>query len=181
MEAINDGMISQAKGKKIIDSEIKNLNNQINLILQITKMDSLSFKEEYYSLDHLIKNKIKDFNINDKFIIKYKNNCKKVKIPRLVFNLVFDNILNNFFKYAKKEIEIIVDKEGIILTNDGKKIDEKIINNIFDPYVKGKDGNTGLGLYIAKTALEKKGYNIDCYNAKNKVVFKITKKYKNIC
>ena len=63
---------------------------------------------------------------------------------------VFDNILGNFIRYAKNEITVIISSKKIILENDGENIDNDVIDKIFLPYVKGKSGQSGLGLSIVK-------------------------------
>ena len=60
--------------------------------------------------------------------------------------------------------------------NDGENIDEKIINKIFDSYVKGKKGEHGLGLSIVKKNLESLNYKVYAKNLKKGVEFIIERK-----
>ena len=72
------------------------------------------------------------------------------------FEQVILNIINNA-KDAKKDavIKIIINKPTITIIDDAGGIDEKYLENIFEPYFTTKEGNDGIGLYIVKMIVEK--------------------------
>ena len=77
--------------------------------------------------------------------------------------IVFDNLINNAFKYANKKINIVYRQEKIIISNDGSKIENKDINHIFEPLYKAdvsrNDTNsTGMGLAIVRNILDLHNY-----------------------
>jgi two-component system sensor histidine kinase CssS len=88
-----------------------------------------------------------------------------------MWEAIIDNILNNFIRYAKKEVKITIKKNVITLYNDGPNIEENILNDIFTPYEKGIKGVFGLGLSIVKKTLQFLKYDITIENAKNGVKF----------
>ena len=88
-----------------------------------------------------------------------------------MWETIIDNLLNNFMRYAKKEIKITIKNHKITLYNDGENIDESIINNIFTPYEKGLNGMFGLGLSIIKKTLALLNYDITVSNVKDGVNF----------
>ena len=88
-----------------------------------------------------------------------------------MWETIIDNLLNNFMRYAKKEIKITIKNQKITLFNDGPNIDKSIIDNIFTPYKKGLNGMFGLGLSIVKKTLELLKYDISVDNVKNGVNF----------
>ena len=90
-----------------------------------------------------------------------------------MWETIIDNLLNNFMRYTKHEIKITIKNKKIILFNDGDKIDENILNNIFTPYEKGLNGMFGLGLSIVKKTLQLLNYDIKATNVKNGVIFTI--------
>jgi len=65
------------------------------------------------------------------------------------------NIINNARDAKCKKIEIVIDNPTIMITDDGKGIEKKHLDNIFKPYFSTKKGSDGIGLYIAKTVIEK--------------------------
>ena len=88
-----------------------------------------------------------------------------------MWEAITDNLLNNFIRYAKKEIKITIKNNKIIFYNDGEKIDPKILSSIFTPYKKGINGQFGLGLSIVKNTLALLGYEISVKNEKKGVSF----------
>ncbi len=85
------------------------------------------------------------------------------------------NIINNA-KDAKADvnIEITIDKPTITISDDAGGIDNKYINKIFEPYFSTKDGNDGIGLYIAKTIVERvMGGKLSVKNGSKGAVFVI--------
>ena len=88
-----------------------------------------------------------------------------------MWEAIIDNLLNNFMRYAKKEIKITAKNKKIILYNDGEQIDPKVLDNIFTPYKKGINGMFGLGLSIVKKTLQVLNYDISVDNVKNGVNF----------
>ncbi len=68
------------------------------------------------------------------------------------------HLLSNAVRHAKNKIRIAVitdNKEVIVsICDDGKGISESDLPHIFERFYKGKDGNFGLGLCVAKSAIE---------------------------
>lgn len=69
---------------------------------------------------------------------------------------VLDNLLTNAIRYAKTTVTVkVIEKKGriaISVSDDGDGISEKDLPHIFERCYKGKGGNFGLGLSIARTA-----------------------------
>ncbi len=77
------------------------------------------------------------------------------------FEQVILNIVNNAKtlmidrEIIKPKIEIVIDKPTITISDNGGGVEEKYINKIFEPYFSTNKENDGIGLYIAKTIIEK--------------------------
>ncbi len=72
------------------------------------------------------------------------------------FEQVILNIINNAKDASKKaKIEIIIDNPTITISDDAGGIDKEHIDKIFEPYFSTKKESDGIGLYIAKTIVEK--------------------------
>jgi signal transduction histidine kinase len=50
----------------------------------------------------------------------------------------------------------MIDKPRVTISDNAGGIDTKIVDKIFEPYFTTKEGNDGIGLYIAKMVVEKK-------------------------
>ena len=85
-------------------------------------------------------------------------------------SVAIENVLTNQLRYAKSKIEISMDsahKNSMVklrFANDGEKIDEDKLVNLFKPFEKSVSGENGLGLYIAKKIIELHGGEIEIKN-----------------
>ncbi|WP_417325555.1 PAS domain-containing protein [Halarcobacter sp.] len=112
-------------------------------------------------------------------IISYKNEFQQVILN--ILNNANDaaeikNSEENF--HAKTKIEIIKEKNNvkILLENNCGEVQEEIMERMFEPYftTKFEDQGTGIGLYMAKTIIEKNmNGSISAKNIEGGVVFTI--------
>jgi signal transduction histidine kinase len=109
---------------------------------------------------------------------------KEFKTDVFLINIVLQSVLSNAYIFRDQS------KAGIIHINslqqnsevlievidDGDGIPETIANQIFDMFYRGseKSKGSGLGLYVAKKALEKLNGSITQISNKNKTQFTIT-------
>ena len=86
------------------------------------------------------------------------------RIPRKVL----ENLLTNAIRYAKKTVTMLVTaKKGLIsitVSDDGEGISEKDLPHLFDRCYKGKGGNFGIGLTIARSAAQNMGGELRAAN-----------------
>lgn len=89
----------------------------------------------------------------------------------------FGNIMSNCIKYAKSRVDVTVtllrDTAIIRIADDGDGVCDQDLPYIFDKFYKGKDGNFGLGLPIAKTAVERMNGEIIVSNGDTGAVFEL--------
>lgn len=112
-------------------------------------------------------------------IISYKNEFQQVILN--ILNNANDaaeikNSEENF--HAKTKIEIVKEKNNvkILLENNCGEVQEEIMERMFEPYftTKFEDQGTGIGLYMAKTIIEKNmNGSISAKNIEGGVVFTI--------
>ncbi len=179
IEATEDGIETNEESLKIIKEQINKLENKVHSLLYLNKLNYL--KEQESKLKSRTKLSEVAIASVEKFKLirpelNFKLDLDEKEIFRGTYDMwetIIDNLLNNFMRYAKKEIKITIKNQKIILFNDGEKIDKSIINNIFTPYEKGLNGMFGLGLSIVKKTLELLNYDIEVTNVKNGVTFTI--------
>lgn len=126
-----------------------------------------------------------DYNIE----IDIDNNLKNYHIVDFEYALwiAFLNIINNAIFWLKtnnesnKKISFILEEEALIISNNGPKIDEDIIDIIFEYGVSTKPGKnkSGLGLTYTKSILDKNNWSISVENRNNGPAFKILKNKKD--
>lgn len=112
--------------------------------------------------------------------ISIKDNFTQVGYPNEIVQVLI-NIINNakeaFIAQNMKEGLIQIDaflnnqKPTITIQNNAGRIDEAIIDKIFDPYVTTKESSSGLGLYMSRMIVEKNGATLHVENSSNGVIF----------
>ena len=177
IEATEDGIETNEKSLEIIKEQINKLENKVHSLLYLNKLNYIKDKNENKksktNISNIINSSTEKFKLirpDIEFTVEI-DNSSIFRGTSDMWETIIDNILNNFMRYAKKEIKIIVKNKKIILFNDGEKIDENILNNIFTPYEKGLNGMFGLGLSIVKKSLRLLDYDISVINVKNGVNF----------
>lgn len=172
-------------------AQLKNdINYTISLLEEYTTYnhsDNIRFSNvNLYEMLNDIKNNYKLMNSNKNIKIYMdasktsKNNIKAYACDSIKMQQVFSNIIKNAIEAIKDKgfvhIEINADPaflckniDGntyflIVISNNGKKIDEEEIPTIFEPFVTYKAGGTGLGLAIANRVITSHGGNIQAFS-----------------
>ena len=165
---------------KIINNQIKQIENLVNEFSDFARMPKPIFKEN--DLNKILKENIRLLSEIDKSIklefTSKKNQtileCDKEQINRVFFNLIKNSIESiqqksdknpNFNKKISIEIldnndhiQIILIDNGIGFNNLNNRIDE-----IFTPYFTTKKNGTGLGLSIVNKIINDHGGEINFY------------------
>ena len=177
IEATEDGIETNEKSLEIIKEQIDKLENKVHSLLYLNKLNYIKDKNEnkrsITNVSSIIKSSTDKFKLirpDINFIIDI-DNSSIFRGTSDMWETIIDNLLNNFMRYTKSEIKITIKNKKITLFNDGDKIDENILNNIFTPYEKGLNGMFGLGLSIVKKTLQILDYDITVNNVKNGVNF----------
>lgn len=177
IEATEDGIETSEETMKVIKEQINILENKVHSLLYLNKLNYLSEQEEQLksrtNLSEVVVASVEKFKLI-RPELTFKLDIDDKEIYRGTYDMwetIIDNLLNNFMRYAKKEIKITIRNQKITLFNDGPNIDKSIIDNIFTPYKKGLNGMFGLGLSIVKKTLELLKYDISVDNVKNGVNF----------
>ena len=182
----------------IIIEEVNRLNDLVNDILALTKVENDLDKLDISSFDliKLIKRIVKQHNIyviKDGYSIEFIHNnidklminADKKKLEQVIYNLL-NNALNYTGSDKKVIIKVVEDEKDytIMVIDSGKGIDKKEIDHIFDRYYRSKKNHkryvygTGLGLSIVKNILLLHNYEYGVKSTKNKgttFYFKIKK------
>ena len=178
IEAVDDGVETSQNCFKIIKEQINKLEIKVHSLLYLNKLNYLkdydNYKNSQVDLSQILNSCVEKFKVqrNDvKFniIISDKNTLYKGTYD--MWETIIDNILNNFIRYANKEIKITIKNGKIVFYNDGPNIDESVLDNIFTPYTKGMKGQFGLGLSIIRKTVGLLGYEIIVKNERNGVSF----------
>ncbi|NCB12452.1 MAG: PAS domain-containing sensor histidine kinase, partial [Erysipelotrichia bacterium] len=184
---VNDSMVQ-------IKYMSKTLSDFRNFLKPSTKKKLFSISKALNEINEIIgkqifySNIIMNFNYENKdeelLIYGYENEFKQVLLN--LINNAKNKIVENKNEDNKKyKIDINIKRcqnfNTIQIVDDGGKIDEKIINSIFEPYFTTKESGTGIGLYMAKVIIEDKMRGtISVRNDENRVIFTIKLPHKKV-
>lgn len=177
---------SELKKEMGENSEYK---NDLDLLVSQTKRCSeilrqISRKEiiedKFFSssiIESLLNEIIENFQISSEKIITLFNSEDNNKIeikrsPEIIYGL--RNFIGNAVKFAKKNIFITIKSDQkklrLFIEDDGPGFPDDIIKMIGEPYIKSKSAEissktgTGLGTFLGKTLLERKGAELKFIN-----------------
>ncbi|MCF6136166.1 sensor histidine kinase [Pseudalkalibacillus berkeleyi] len=95
------------------------------------------------------------------------------KGDRQQWEVVYENLIQNAFRYAESFIEIkAINQNGhtwMEVRNDGERIPEEDLAHIFEPFQMSHKGQFGLGLAIVKRIVELHNGNVEVQNYKDGV------------
>ncbi|WP_085993449.1 sensor histidine kinase [Oceanobacillus senegalensis] len=166
-EGIKDGIFDEKeteKGLKVMVTEVNRLKGIINEMILLAKLDTepTAYEPTDINVKELM-DKVVDRTlplVNEKGIVlqrKVENNINiyadEEKLLRALLNITVNGI-----RHAKSKVNIHAvnnnNETTIIIEDDGKGIPKELAPHIFHRFVKGKDGETGLGLAIARAIVE---------------------------
>jgi len=118
-----------------------------------------------------------------------RNNIASYSCDRVKIKQVFSNILRNAVEAIAEKGFIHIDINAdpallcknidgntymiITISNNGRKIDEDELPNIFEPFTTYKAGGTGLGLSIASRVISSHGGSIQAFSDDDMTSFRI--------
>jgi len=183
--ALSDGMITDKEFHSVVRFQIDKMESKVNTLLYLNKLNYITeaktLKDSNVDIKLIIEASVKKFKFH-RSELAFKIDIKDKTILRGnqdAWEIIIDNLLNNFMRYAEKKIEITIRNNQLILFNDGPCIDENVFSDIFSPYKKGTNGVVGLGLSIVKRTINMLDYEITVKNKKKGVSFIISIQGKN--
>ncbi|WP_050614211.1 ATP-binding protein [Bacillus testis] len=170
----------------IISSELEQLNARISQFLMISKKEDLNSNPETFSLSSLIEEvitflypSIVDTNVRVETIVEetslilgYPEEIRQVLL-NIIFNAldVLSETANPVITVATKEMDN--QYVQITIANNGPKISEELLNDIFKPFITTKKIGTGLGLFVCKEIIEKHNGALTCTSTDDLTQFTI--------
>jgi two-component system phosphate regulon sensor histidine kinase PhoR len=164
----------------IIYKENKRLENQVERVLNVAKMDheSIQLKKTHVNVHGIIEEISENFEFNQfanggELIIDLKANNFIVNGDMVHLTNVFYNLIDNACKYCELKQKISISSENnssflqLTITDNGIGIKRENLNMIFDKFYRVPTGNLhnvkgfGLGLFYVKLIIEQHGGKIN--------------------
>lgn len=153
---------------------IKELVDDLNLSMNL-KNNKYILKKEKVNIVSFVKNSVIDI-LNDSrysevdISVQYSEARIFIDIDKVLMQRVLNNLIYNAIVHNDKNISIVVsvhkeDNTYITISDNGKGISEKDLDNIFDRYYRGTNTGeahkgSGLGMSIAKEIVSAHGGDI---------------------
>lgn len=181
-EGIANGLFKDApKTAEIIIKESLRLKNIVDDLLLFSRIENNDYEHELEmcNLSDVMKEYIQRINgyaikENKKIVFTTEYDNIPILINNSLLAQAMINIISNAIRFSKEVVTVSLEynfKEGIIhVKDDGDGIAEEDIPYVFDRLYKGKKGNYGLGLAIAKLAVETMNGSIKAYNDNGAVI-----------
>ncbi|MFC7319472.1 sensor histidine kinase [Halobacillus campisalis] len=176
-EGIKDGIFTGAdadRGLEVMVSETERLKKIVNEMILLAKLDS---SEDVYHPENVnlveLANQAKDrlFPLaNEKGVELnlYSDESFYSFVDRERVLQALINIVGNAVRHAENRVDIITETDNgtisIQVIDDGSGIPEELLSQLFQRFIKGKEGETGLGLAISRAIIERSGGTIEARN-----------------
>lgn len=172
---------AQAAG--IILDESTRLTEVVDGILTLTRMDQLRYQvvPVEMNIESFVEERLERlegfaYSQNKKLVFKPGIGHTMI-LDAMLLERAFSNVVSNCIRYAKETVTVAVEiqEEHVMITisDDGPGIKKEDTEKIFDRFHKGKNGNHGLGLAIAKCSLEYMGGTVNAVSADTGAIFVI--------
>ena len=166
---------------KDIDLLISETKRCGEILKKISKKQII--EDEFFSktkLEDLLSELISSFKETSSKHIKLQTEHDKNKIsfqrsPEIIYGL--RNFIGNAVKFSKTKVEIILSSNKkyieILIKDDGPGFPADVIEILGEPYIKSKsseindNAGTGLGTFLGKTLLERRGAKLSFLNDEN--------------
>jgi len=123
-------------------------------------------------LDNWLKDQAQRFQTladrSDKKLVLAPGSAIQLNTNEAMLEIILGNLISNAIRYAVSQVSIAAQSNEQVVTitvsDDGPGITPQDLPRIFDRFYKGKNGQTGLGLAIARAAAEAIGGTLTARN-----------------
>ncbi len=172
-EGLEKGVVTDYKKVgRIINSQTRRMSSLIEDILYISKVESgmVTLQKEKIEVDSYIQDILMPFEgivMNKGIEITINLNKGYINADPDKLEHAISNLITNAIKYADKRIEIDYTDNRLSIWNDGPTLSDEELSHIFERFYTSSNGNTGIGLALAKEIIKLHGYSIIAKNYNN--------------
>jgi len=181
-EGIRDGIFEAEEARKGLDIIVSESGRMTNIVTEMTLLAKLDSEEHIFRMGEVsVKELLSETaeRVNPMLVRRgltlhiacYTEEAALVirgDQDKLLQALL--NIVSNAIRYASQHIYIqarlVSGRIEIAVSDDGPGIAEELLPYLFHRFMKGKDGESGLGLAIARAIVERCGGRITAENAR---------------
>ncbi len=183
-EGLQEGVFSQQQAIEVISGETKRLTTIVDNLLTLARIENYDTlqKSESVILNDFLSVQVNllsgiEHNQGKKIVCGIPDEMIEIYTSEEILRPIVTNLISNALRHASTTVCVNLKKEQDIITisvaDDGDGLSEHDIEHLFDRFYKGKGGNLGLGLSIAKTGADIIGAKIIAQNLEAGAMFKV--------
>ncbi|MCD1260427.1 HAMP domain-containing histidine kinase [Paenibacillus athensensis] len=178
-EGIRDGVFEGEEARKGLDIILSESGRMTNIVTEMTLLAKLDSEEHIFRMSEVGVKELLAETAERVNPLLVRRGLKLHLICEADEELIIQgdqdkllqallNIVSNAIRHARREIAIQARPTAggieIAVTDDGPGIAEELLPYLFQRFMKGKDGESGLGLAIARAIVERCGGRITAGN-----------------
>ena len=175
----------ESESSKAINKQVNKLNQMVNSLTLLSKIESLNKKSKPFNISNLLKDTVSEYNL---LLEKYKINLNVAENvmydgDKGLIHQLFSIILDNAIKYGLTFIDVSLtlksSKIEIIITNDADDVENGNLDKYFERFYRSSEVRTnkiegnGIGLSIASEIVEVHNGTIKAYGENNEFTIKV--------
>ena len=178
-EGIEKGIITDYKKTgNVIAVQTEKMSRLVEEILCMAKLESGSVKPEceQIELSEFLQDCLMPFEgtvLSRKLEVSLDLKPMTVSADPDKLEHAVSNLITNALKYAQTKISISCGNGRICIENDCTDISEDTLSHMFERFYTGRDGNTGIGLSLAKELIELHGWHITVRQTEKGICFEV--------
>lgn len=179
-EGIETGVITDLpKTGRVIAAQTEKMSRLIEEILCMAKLESGSVKlqREDTELSAFLQDCLMPFEgtvLTRGLQVELNLHPVTVSADSDKLDHAVSNLLTNAFKYAKTKIVISCQENAVRISNDCDPVSDEDLRHLFDRFYTGRDGNTGIGLSIARDIIMLHGWKLTAARTADGIEFCIS-------
>lgn len=180
-EGIEAGVVEEKQAANVILKESERMSHLVGDILELSKLDSGALKLNLQNTD--IREILYEIIDANEFHLKEKDVTLEFELSEVLMancderliHSVLSNILDNTIRYAEHKVTLQTRKIPnyiiVEIRNDGVPIADEEKAHIFDRFYKGKQGQTGIGMALAKEYMDLHNGTIKISTTEKETIF----------
>lgn len=185
-EGIKYKVVENSEAAEIIIGETKQMTHMVEDLLYLSRLDTIEedYHMEYINLNDVLKTcteRMRGIASKDNILITAELPAEVVEIcaDEEKLSRAITNIIGNCIRYARTTVEVTYKMKSeenrfvITISDDGPGFESEELPVIFQRFYKGRKGNSGLGLAISKTVIEKHNGSVSAVNTCKGALFLI--------
>ena len=184
-EGIIYSVMEPKPAAETIMHESDRLGEMIDDILYISRMDTITESEVLVECDvreilsMCAENQAAAARAKDvAFVYDFSAGPVIARVSEKSLQRAFSNLISNAIRYASSEVDLACHEQdgkvSCIVANDGPPIAPEDLPYIFDRFFKGKDGQSGIGLSIVRSVVEKLNGSVTVVSNDQGTTFHVT-------